>query len=124
MTERRHYTRILFEAPAELRQKNGVWDTRILDLSLNGALVERPEDYSPCGLSVFLSFYLPDSQIEIDIEMQLKHMDEETVGFKCLHIDVESISHLRRMLTLNKGDASLLDRELDHFVAERAGSRY
>ncbi|MGI2258017.1 PilZ domain-containing protein [Shewanella sp. GXUN23E] len=124
MTDRRLYSRILFQAPAELKQHNGAWSTRILDLSLNGALLERPDGFQPSEEPSFLSFCLPDSQIEIDIEMQLKHLDDDTMGFRCLHIDVVSISHLRQMLTLNKGDASLLERELEHFVAERAGSRY
>lgn len=123
MTERRNYSRILFEAPAELRQNNGVWTARILDLSLNGALVEKPDGYEPSDACSFLSFTLPDSDIAIDIEVQLKHMDAESMGFKCVHIDVVSISHLRQMLTLNKGDASLLERELDQFVAERSGNQ-
>ena len=59
-------------------------------------------------------------QIQISIEMQLKHIDDKVMGLKCMNIDFESISHLRRMMSLNQGDASLLDRELEHFVAERS----
>jgi hypothetical protein len=35
---------------------------------------------------------------------------------KCNFIDVDSISHLKRMVELNLGDASLLNRELMLFI--------
>ena len=38
--------------------------------------------------------------------------DGELIGFVCRHIDVDSISHLRRLVELNLGDEALLEREL------------
>ncbi|VAX04921.1 hypothetical protein MNBD_GAMMA20-584, partial [hydrothermal vent metagenome] len=40
------------------------------------------------------------------------HSENDHIGFRCEHIDLESISHLRRLVELNLGDAKLLDREL------------
>jgi hypothetical protein len=37
---------------------------------------------------------------------------DDLLGFVCRHIDLESISHLRRLVELNLGDESLLEREL------------
>ena len=36
----------------------------------------------------------------------------DLVGMVCRHIDVDSISHLRRLVELNLGDEALLEREL------------
>ncbi|NMH66565.1 PilZ domain-containing protein [Shewanella salipaludis] len=117
MDERRMFSRVLFAAPAQLHQKLRSWPTHILDLSLNGALVEEPQDFDPKPDEVlWLSLCLPDSDIQVRMETLLVHRDRRQLGLKCTHIDIDSISHLRRMMELNLGDASLLNRELLRFV--------
>ena len=58
-----------------------------------------------------------DSEICIQMQMRVVHERDNQLGLACQHIDVESISHLRRLLELNLGDASLLDRELERLFA-------
>ncbi|QSX41692.1 PilZ domain-containing protein [Shewanella cyperi] len=118
MNERRKFSRILFDTRANLDQPPQSWGTRILDLSLNGALVEEPRNFAPLGDRLTLSFTLPESDIELQMEAEIIHRKLGLLGLKCLHIDVESISHLRRMLELNLGDANLLYRELERFIEE------
>ena len=107
MDERRKFSRILFATNAHLQQGVAQWETTILDLSLNGALVED---------AITLSFILPESDIEIRMETELVHQKNAQLGLKCNFIDVDSISHLKRMVELNLGDASLLNRELMLFI--------
>ena len=116
MDERRQFSRILFDTKAYLNQGNNMWATKIHDLSLNGALVAKPDDFFPVEGSTTLGFSLPDSDIELQMEATLVYQTEQLLGLKCVHIDVESISHLRRILELNLGDASLLNRELENFI--------
>lgn len=116
MDERRKFSRILFDTKARLFTESQVWETRILDLSLNGALVASPNDFSPEGNSLSLAFSLPESDVEVQMQTLIAHQKPGMIGLKCEHIDVESISHLRRMVELNLGDASLLNRELEHFI--------
>ncbi len=116
MDDRRQFSRILFAATAFLRQGKQKWNTRILDLSLNGALIEKPQGAELSTEQVTLNFSLPDSDIELNMEAELVHDEATKLGLKCLNIDVDSISHLRRILELNIGDASLLNRELALFV--------
>lgn len=116
MDERRKFSRILFDTKASLIEEGAVWSTRILDLSLNGALLEAPDDFNPRSNSLLLSFSLPDSDIEVQMQAAIAHRKQDLIGMTCEHIDVESISHLRRMVELNLGDASLLNRELEHFI--------
>ncbi|QIR13807.1 PilZ domain-containing protein [Shewanella aestuarii] len=113
MDERRKFSRILFDANAYLVKDQSTWRTTILDLSINGALVQLPENFEPqLHNEITLEFILSDSDIELIMATEIVHITTEHLGLRCLHIDVESISHLRRIIELNLGDAELLNREL------------
>lgn len=115
--EKRRFQRIPFEALVTLTCPTGQWESYLLDVSLKGALVERPESWqgtvdTPCTLVIRLG----DEAASIDMEGVLAHADEHRLGIKWDHIDVESLSHLRRLLELNIGDAQALERELGKLV--------
>ncbi|OZT82227.1 pilus assembly protein PilZ, partial [Vibrio sp. 03_296] len=40
--------------------------------------------------------------------------DQQTIRLKITHIDIDSISHLKRLVELNVGDDTLLHREIEH----------
>lgn len=122
MDDKRKFSRILFSLDAQLSRGEMVWDTHLLDLCLNGALIEEPADFAPEGV-LELSFRLPQSEVQLSMEAEIVHRRNGRLGLKCALIDVESISHLRRLLELNLGDASLLHRELEQFIAEHEQSR-
>ena len=89
------------------------------DISLTGALIETngPWDGKPgeeCQLSLTLA---PDATIGMWAEIM--HVDGHHVGLRCKSIDIDSITHLRRLVELNSGDPALLDREFSGLV--RAG---
>jgi hypothetical protein len=46
------------------------------------------------------------------MDVTVAHCESEHVGFHCDHIDIDSITHLRRLVELNLGDPELLEREL------------
>jgi hypothetical protein len=46
------------------------------------------------------------------MEVVLTRAQPQSLGFVCRHIDLDSISHLRRLVELNLGDEQLLEREL------------
>lgn len=46
------------------------------------------------------------------MEVVLTRTQPQSLGFVCRHIDLDSISHLRRLVELNLGDEQLLEREL------------
>jgi hypothetical protein len=48
------------------------------------------------------------------------HLEGSNVGLKCEHIDLNSLTLLRRLLELNTGDTDLMDRELSHLFAKRS----
>ncbi|BAJ03229.1 PilZ domain-containing protein [Shewanella violacea] len=122
MDEKRKFSRIPFAADAQLTQADKVWTTHILDLSLNGALVEEPDSFAVDNAPIILSFTLQGSEIVMKMETSLIHHKSGHLGLRCEHIDVDSISHLRRMIELNIGDSSMLNRELEMFIADHESS--
>lgn len=119
MIERRRFFRVVYSTPAQLQQGEQVWSTTLLDLSLQGALLNRPANWTEQNNGLFtLSFTLADSDIEIRMEVESTHLDEQKLGVYCHHIDIDSASHLRRLIELNSGDTELLLREFAHLLED------
>ncbi len=115
MENKRHYTRILFSTPAVLKVEHRVFDTSIIDLSLKGALISTPDSLGAgSGQEASLEFVLNDSDIHIEMKGIIAHCEPQSVGLTWTSIDIESMTHLRRLLSLNVGNSELLDRQLEH----------
>ena len=111
-SERRRFRRIAFDATAELRQNGSEWPVKLLDLSLKGLLVERPDEWKGNKALPFDIDIRLDQKTHIKLQARLTHEDPGQLGFVCKHIDLDSISHLRRFVELNLGDEQELEREL------------
>lgn len=48
--------------------------------------------------------------------VSLAHEKGRQLGFYCEEIDLDSITHLRRLIELNLGSSELLERELSALV--------
>jgi len=111
-TERRRFQRIAFDAATELVQGERRWPVVLHDVSLKGLLVERPDNWNGDPDQPFVASISLDADTRLQMEVVLTRTREELLGFVCRHIDLDSISHLRRLVELNLGDESLLEREL------------
>jgi hypothetical protein len=110
--ERRRFQRIAFDAPTEIIQGDRRWAVGLHDISLKGLLVKRPPQWDgdpnqPFDASIQLA---EDARVQMEVVLTRSH--DELLGFVCRHIDLDSISHLRRLVELNLGDETLLEREL------------
>lgn len=117
-TERRNFWRAVFHSPVRLTTAGRTFSAQLLDISLKGALLEtdaawqgKPGDQ--CRLSLELA---PGATIAMDADVM--HVEGPHLGLRCRTIDVDSITHLRRLVELNSGDAGLLDREFSSLVRE------
>lgn len=110
--ERRRFARVHFDAEADLRQGSQLWRVPVVDLSLHGLLLQRPDDWAGSTDDTFQATIELGSDIEMVLEVRLARAGQQHLAFSCEHLDVDSMSHLRRLLELNLGDASLLEREL------------
>ena len=111
--ERRHFQRVLFDASAQLITPREIRETGVVDVSFKGVLVRRPAGWRVLpeeGVLVDIQLEQPDSHIRM--HAAVAHIEPDHIGLCCRHIDIESASHLRRVVELNLGDAALLEREL------------
>lgn len=112
-TEKRHFHRVPFSAATRLIVNAQVWDTQILDISFKGALVAAPTGCSlavgnPCAVELRLD----EAGTLISLQTHVVHITNNHFGLRCDLIDPESLTHLRRLIELNLGDAELANREL------------
>ncbi len=111
--DHRKFSRILFSNHATLRFQGQNFFTQVADLSLKGALIQRPVEFQGLvGERAQLQFQLEQSELVLEMDVTIAHLHQDTIGLRCERIDIESASHLRRLLELNIGDAELLSREL------------
>ncbi|ODP99804.1 MULTISPECIES: PilZ domain-containing protein [Salinivibrio] len=126
MSERRKYSRVMYRAPAILKQDGREWHAHVLDLSLKGVLLSLPNNWEsdPERKEFDLVFFLHDSEIELDMECILVNNCANYLHLYIDHIDIDSASHLKRLVELNVGNDELLHRELaqltDHMAEPQA----
>jgi hypothetical protein len=114
--ERRRFKRIAFDARTELSQGQSTWPVKLIDLSLKGLLIERPEHWQGDRQQDFsVDIHLSDD-VDIAMDVHLTHEDHGQLGFACRHISLESIERLRRLIELNLADPQELERELGALV--------
>ena len=113
MENRRQFTRILFSINAILEIEQQNYPVTIHDISLNGALVTMPSaEHSLKGKLGLLHFDLANGESVVEMHIAVVHTEPEEVGLQCNAIDIESVSHLRRLIELNLGDDEQLNKEL------------
>ncbi len=114
---RRHFTRIPMDCEVTLACGAQQWKSQLIDISLKGALLAVPEAFGECPeCSCRLMFLLNETDVTIMMVGNIVYQKEKHLGFRCDNIDLDSITHLKRMVELNLGDAGLLERELSELL--------
>jgi hypothetical protein len=113
MENRRQFTRILFSINAILEVEQQNFPVTIHDISLNGALVTMPNaETSLKGKLGLLHFDLANGESIVEMHIAVVYEANDEVGLQCNAIDIDSVTHLRRLIELNLGDESQLHKEL------------
>jgi PilZ domain len=116
-TEKRHFSRIPFITDAHLVSAEGSWQAQLLDISLKGILAEMPSGWhGKIGEHYLIELLTDNEEATIRMEVSVMHVEEPHAGFRCEHIDLDSITHLRRLVELNLGDSDMLHRELSELL--------
>ncbi len=116
--ERRRFHRIATDKPVSLRDGDMQLSGTVLDISLQGLLLESNGSWNPTiGTRVRAGVQLGEEMPEISMDGEIAHIDGKRVGLRCVGIDLESASMLRRMVELNLGDGKLLERDLSQLLA-------
>ncbi|MDH3354944.1 MAG: PilZ domain-containing protein [Chromatiales bacterium] len=115
--EKRHFTRFNIGGTTEVHYLGSTFPAELLDISLKGALINKPVGVElPMDSTCDLHIVLEGSDVAINMSGHVTHLLETQVGVCCDHIDLDSITHLKRLVELNLGDESLLERELHELV--------
>ena len=110
--EHRRFRRIPFEAQAFIRHGGDRWEAQLLDISLKGALLTLPSGWrGTVGQGLDLELVIEEGALVIHMETEIAHIQQGHMGLRCRHIDLDSMTHLRRLVELNLGDADQLSRE-------------
>ena len=124
--ERRHFWRAHFRGEASLALADRSLPCRLDDISLKGALLEMDANVGlSAGGAARLQLELA-SGTAIAMQVTLVHVEGQQVGVRCDSIDLDSLTHLRRMIELNAGDTKVFERDLsallrDHRAAGAGG---
>lgn len=118
--ERRRFWRATFHAPATLSDERAQCTATLEDISLKGALLEVPGDWSTevggtCNVTLRLG---AEGGPCISMHGRVRHREGRRIGVECESIDLDSITHLRRLVELNSGDPAMLEAELAALVHE------
>ena len=115
MEHKRKFSRLPFKSGASVTLSDDpeVIHVDLIDISLKGALVEfAPVRELPLETPVVLRLELVDSKIAIEMKTRVAHVNEGRIGLRCYSIDLESMTHLRRVMELNLGDSTVWEREV------------
>ncbi len=118
-SERRRFHRFPFQAQALLRiGEQARVPAVLLDISLNGALLEVPSlssmslDENLGELSLSLRGEVNGSEVAMTMSVSVVRIEAERLACCFRGVDPESFSSLKLLIEENLGDLSLLDREL------------
>ena len=117
--EKRRFSRIPFDAYAHINDTEGELypNCAVIDVSLKGLLLEKPEHWvGQLGVTYHVDLILDEAHLVITMLSTVAHISEKNIGFECQQLDLDSLVHLRQLLSLNLGDESLLHRELSSLI--------
>ena len=109
----RRFRRIPFVTQVTLISGQESWTGELLEIALKGALVETkgllPFDL---GTECSLCINLQGSSVSLEFQAELIHRNNCHYGFKFISEDIETLTHLRKLIELNTGDVETTRGEL------------
>jgi len=108
----RHFTRISLHAPALLSSPEEEWKTRLIDLSLTGALVELPDGWTGRTGTYYTLRVQLTNQSYFSTEVVIRQADRDRLGMAFADLDQHGRDVIRWLMEINLGDTSLLRHEL------------
>jgi hypothetical protein len=116
--DHRRFTRIPFAAVVTVHAGAKKWQCELLDVSLKGMLASAPPDTTlTIGQPVTVELRLEGGGAGITAGAIVRHLEAGRAGFGLDHLDVDSATHLRRLIELNLADDTKLHRELAAMIS-------
>jgi hypothetical protein len=117
-SDKRQFSRFANDSSIILNKAEQQWESSLLDISLKGVLITKPENWNDDNDGDFkLSIKLDGSDFEINMDVQFAHAENDHIGFHCEKIDLDSVTNLKRLVELNLTDEKLLQREISNMIS-------
>ncbi len=110
--ERRQYQRIPFIADVLLCRNDQQWSCGLEDISLKGMLIMAPQGIEPVKDDVYAIELVLGEGVTIKIQANVSHITKSHWGMQWVNIDLDGLTHLRRLLELNMDDPAEMHREM------------
>ena len=108
-SEQRRFTRVPFDAKV-LLTFNGAADElqvygTLADISLKGLMlaVDQPNELQQ-GLTGRATVQLSSSRLSFHMDIEIKHIEAESIGLEIRQLPIESAEHLRSLMQHNLGN--------------------
>ncbi len=116
--DRRHFHRIASDKPALVRSWDGEHEGSVRDISLRGMLIDIGDSWQPVGGErVYVHVRCDDEPWFIEMYGEVAHVVHSRIGVRCIGIDLESATKLRRLIELNLADQEMLERDIEQMIA-------
>ena len=113
----RRFRRVPFETKVSLTVDQDHWTGELLEVAMKGALVKTMVPMPiPTGTRCQLAISLPGTAITLDFDAELVHVEAQQYGFKFISEDLETLTHLRKLIELNTGDTETTRSELSFWL--------
>ena len=115
----RRFRRVPFAAEVSLTVDRDYWAGELIDVAMKGALVETMVPLPiPVGTRCELGIALPGTAISLDFGAELVYIDGLHYGFKFISENIETLTHLRKLIELNTGDVETTRSELSAWLKD------
>jgi len=115
--ERRQFSRVDFQSKVVVVFSEEIHEAELIDISLKGALIKSINTIeNQQGESCTFELSLQPSDIVLKVDALLVYKKNNQMGLKFSNIDLESMTHLRRLVELNTGNAEIVQKELFFLV--------
>lgn len=113
MSDQKFFSPAPFDVIVRLHQDTWAASVQLLDISLAGLLVSRPDNWSIADADTRLEaiIELPSGD-HIRMEAQLAFTRGDRLGLACRHLDLDSIAQLKQWVSVTLGDPAQAEREL------------
>jgi hypothetical protein len=123
MSERRKYSRVNFQGHCSLVldnvSKQRDFDASLIDISFKGALVSiATTEVELINEALHLHLKLEGSDITLLLNGIVSHQHEHFIGINFTTIDIDSMTHLKRIIEFNIGSDEDMHREFDQLIEQ------
>jgi hypothetical protein len=112
---------VAFDAKAKVVSPNGEFEGKVSNLSLHGILIHTIHKASVGDrLSLVLNLAGGTSDLTIKASGTVVRTVSEGIVVELDDMDLDSFIHIRNIVAYNSGNADLIDKEFQDYVAQRA----